>query len=278
MVDSHLIGTALAVAKSAAKKAGLEARRIREQGSFSIEMKGSRDLVTEADLACETIIVETIRESFPDHLILSEEAPLPNLKRLAQGPLWIIDPIDGTTNFAHGHHCVGVSIGFAIDGIRQVGVVYCPFLEELFSASRGEGAFLNGSPIHVSGVTKPEEALIATGFPYQRSNIQGIIHRLESALTRFRDVRRLGACSVDICFTACGRLDGYYEDVKPWDVAAGLMIAEEAGAVISRFSDPYAQFPAWEDPENLTPADIDGTNLIVSAPGIAEALIQALEI
>lgn len=278
MTTKDFIGTALEVAKVAATKAGIHARTLRNEGKFAIELKGSRDLVTEADLQCEQIIVETIRQRFPDHLILSEESPLPNLRELSCGPLWIIDPIDGTTNFAHGQHCVGISIGFAIDGIRQAGVVYCPFLDELFYASRGNGAFLNDVPISVSSVTKAEEALICTGFPYQREYLTGIMRRLEQSLRTFRDIRRLGACSVDICFTACGRLDGFYEDVKPWDVAAALMIAEEAGASIDRFFDPETKFRAWSDPDNLTPEQIDGSNLIVCAPGIKDALKEALRI
>ncbi|MCB0329973.1 MAG: inositol monophosphatase [Bdellovibrionales bacterium] len=275
--QSALILSALTVAKEAARKGGARARELRESGEFSISFKGNRDLVTEADLQCEEIIIQVIREAFPEHNILSEEGELPPLSSLHKGPLWIIDPIDGTTNFAHGQPCVGVSVGFAIDGRRQAGAVYCPFLDEMFSAARGHGAYLNDKRISVSTVTTPEEALVCTGFPYQREYLEGVMHRLGRVLSQFRDLRRLGACSVDLCFTACGRLDGFYEDVKPWDVAAGLMIAEEAGAFIGRFEDPRPEYRAWRDPNGETPPDIDGTNIIVCSPGIAEALQQALK-
>ncbi|MCI5064776.1 inositol monophosphatase [bacterium] len=299
---------ALLIAKRAAYRAGEHAREMRNSHRFSIQYKnhqhnGSRDLVTEADLQCEAIILEIIREAFPEHRILSEEST-PNipsdelLKSLHHGPLWVIDPIDGTTNFAHDQPCVGISIAFAFDGVRQIGVVSCPFLSELFYATKGGGAFripiaphqeehhreeVIPEPISVTPVTEPEQALIGTGFPYQRTHLSGVLTRLHSVLREFRDLRRLGAASVDLCFVACGRLDGFYEDLKPWDVAAGLLIAAEAGAVIGRFEEQPEKEAgigehsrAWMAPRGETPTEIDGSDLVVAAPGVFDALLRAV--
>jgi myo-inositol-1(or 4)-monophosphatase len=279
MIDRDFTQKIFTIAKKAALEAGDHARSMREQQKFSVHLKGTRDLVTEADLECEAMILETIRKNFPDHNILSEESPLPDLASLHEGPLWIVDPIDGTTNFAHGQPCVGISIGFAYDGVRQVGVVYCPFLDELYSAVRGNGAYMNAKPISVSGATVAEKSLICTGFPYDREKLTGLLKRLERVVRKFRDLRRLGAASVDICFIANGRLDGFYEDLKPWDAAAGLMIAEEAGAYIGHFSDPYPHTLAWAPDSDIEiPEQLDASNLVVCTPGIAEELQATLSL
>lgn len=265
----------LEIAIKAAVLAGEHALKLRESSDFKVSFKGTRDLVTDADTECEKIIIDLITENFPDHNILSEESSPELLEGLGSGPLWVIDPIDGTTNFAHGQAHVGVSIGFAIDGIREVGVVYCPFLNELYTAKKGSGAFCNDKPIEVREVSVPEHAIITTGFPYQRTEITGVLKRVGSVVKKYRDLRRLGAASVDICWVASGKLDGYFEDVCPWDVTAGLLIANEAGAYIGNYEEINNPPLAWKDSE-ITPKEIDGTRIVVCSPGIAEDLVSTL--
>jgi myo-inositol-1(or 4)-monophosphatase len=248
-------------AESAAMTAGEFVRRMRVQGPIDIQFKGLRNLVTEADLGAEKLILEHIRSRFPEHSILSEETS-PALAENAEylGPLWIIDPVDGTTNFAQGLFQVGVSIAFAYEGKVQAGVVYAPFLGELFSAIRGQGALCNGKPIFVSDKSDFESCLIGTGFPYDRSDVSSVVSRFDRVLRRCRDLRRLGAASLDICWVACGRLDGFYESLAPWDMAAACLIAREAGAHIGH--------TAERDKDEVLPLEFDGRELILSGSKI----------
>ncbi len=278
---TELRENALQVAKKAALLAGEHALKIRKDESFKVSLKGDRDLVTEADLECEKIILKEIHSHFPDHQILSEETSTEMSEKLHTGPLWVIDPIDGTTSFAHGHIHFGVSIAFVFDGKREAAVVNCPALNELYTAIKGGGAYCNGESIKASSVTEMKNALICTGFPYQREYLDGIIHRITGILRACRDMRRLGAASVDICWVASGKIDGFYEDLMPWDVAAGLLIAEEAGAKITRFTEKNTDYQALKTykgdvPEGALPDEIDGTNLVVSAPGIEKEFVQTL--
>jgi len=199
------------------------------------EHKGAIDLVTEADLGSEKVIIESIRKVFPDHAILAEES---GVSGETLGNRWIIDPLDGTTNFTHQVGLFGVSIAFEMEGEIAVGIVLNPVTGELFTAVQGQGAQLNGRPIHVSETRLISESLLVTGFPY---NFKEIFHE---AMLRFSNcqrvsqgVRRLGSASLDLCFLACGRFEGYWEqNLKPWDTAAGCLIAREAGAHITDFS------------------------------------------
>jgi myo-inositol-1(or 4)-monophosphatase len=264
----------LGVAIEAAKRAGEVICQQRRTQSVSVSFKGARDLVTTADLAAEKIVIETIGSYYPTHKILAEESSQ-NLDptEFGQGTVWVIDPIDGTTNYAHGHFQVGVSIACAIDGKSVAGAVLAPFLDELFTASIGGGAFLNGEPISVSPTDRLEAALIATGFPYDRTNVPNICKRLQALLLRCRDIRRLGAASLDICWVACGRLDAYYEEtLNPWDGAAACLIAREAGARIGH----YAYDSSTQRRTEGYPGDLFMDNLIVSAPGVFEQLTMEL--
>ncbi|MFN8392267.1 MAG: inositol monophosphatase family protein [Bdellovibrionota bacterium] len=268
MVDGDEI---VSVAKEAALKAGEFAASVRNRGAFEIQFKegNQRNLLTEADLGAEKIILEIVRSRFPDHTILAEESsPVFEQAEDYLGPLWIIDPIDGTTNFAHAHHHVGVSIAFADRGVAQAAVVHAPFLGETFTAVRGKGAFRNGDPISVSGRTSLESALIGTGFPYGRESADEIARRLANVLRNCRDVRRAGAASLDLCWVACGRLDGFYEPLAPWDIAAGLLIAREAGARIGRYSDANR--------DSALPDELDGNDLCLATPAIYEDLEKIL--
>ncbi len=200
----------------------------------TITKKGRFNLVTEIDKASEKAVVGLILKRFPDHSILAEESPA----ILGSEYRWIIDPIDGTTNFAHGFPIVSVSIGLERDGRLEMGGVFDPFRKELFFAERSQGATLNGKRIHVSKAKTLEDSLLATGFPYDR-NIKpdDYLGMLRVFLPRIQGIRRGGSAAIDLCYVACGRFDGYYEmKLAPWDKAAGMMIVEEAGGRLTDFS------------------------------------------
>lgn len=201
----------------------------------TISYKGEIDLVTEADTKSEEFIVDGINASFPDHSILSEEKGVINF---GSDYLWIIDPLDGTTNYAHGFPVYAVSIALEYRGEVIVGVVYDPNLDELFTAEKGKGARLNGEPIHVSEIGDMGKSLLATGFPYYFRQDPDLILKYFSAFAiKAQGIRRAGAATIDLVGLACGRFDGYWEfGLKPWDAAAGGLIAVEAGARITNFN------------------------------------------
>ncbi len=197
-----------------------------------IEHKGEINLVTEIDIKSEALIKQRIGKMFPDHQILAEESDVPKQKSAFR---WIVDPLDGTTNYAHGFPMFCVSIALEIDGRVDVGVVYDPMRDELFTATRGGGAHLNGKPIKVSAETELGESLIATGFPYdlRTSDVNNLDH-WNAMIFKTRAVRRAGSAALDLCYTAMGRFDGFWElKLHPWDVAAGALIVEEAGGKVS---------------------------------------------
>ena len=187
-----------------------------------IAQKGPDNLVTEADVASEKQIIETIRSKFPDHDILAEESGWH--KSGDSRYRWIIDPLDGTTNYAYQLPIFSISIGFAVDDDIMMGLVLNPASGELFTAVRGQGAYLNGVPIRVSARNDIGEALLVTGFPYDVDQIlRSVMRRFEACLTAARGIRRLGSAALDLCFVACGRFDGFWEEhLKPWDTAAGV--------------------------------------------------------
>ena len=225
----------LKLAVAAAKKAGAIQRR--HLGKLSgYRLKGVANLVTEVDVLCEEAVIGTIRRRFPDHSFLAEER---GEDRAADSDLvWVIDPLDGTTNYAHSYPLFCVSIGLAVKGRIEVGVVLDPIHRELFTAVRGRGAFINGKPIRVSRVARLEDSMLCTGFSYDRGD------RLRRSLEAFirllpypQAIRRDGCAALDICYVACGRYDGFWEHhLNPWDVAAGTLILEEAGGRVSDLS------------------------------------------
>jgi len=200
-----------------------------------VTKKGPIDLVTEADIASEKQIIDTILARFPDHSILAEESGLTHSKDSIYQ--WIIDPLDGTTNFAHQVPIFSISIAFAANSEVVVGMVLNPVSGEFFSAVRGKGAALNGNPIKVTDQKNISDSLLVTGFPYDHKNhLRPLITRFENCLKATRGVRRFGSAALDLCFVACGRLDGFWEEnLKPWDTAAGAFIAKEAGAMVTDF-------------------------------------------
>lgn len=201
---------------------------------FSVDKKGSIDLVTEVDLACERMCRALLAERFPEHDILAEELSDP--AEPASGRCrWVFDPLDGTTNYAHGVPIFCASLALEIDGKAEVGAVYDPTREELFTAERGVGAFLNGAPLHVSPTGTLIDALLVTGFPYDVHQQTGdLVEMFGAFLGTARAVRRLGAAALDLCYVAAGRFEGFWEQrLKPWDVAAGALIVEESGGRVT---------------------------------------------
>lgn len=227
--------TLVEVALAAAKQAG---GLLREEfgTAHQFSLKSSRsDLVTEFDHRSEEMIIEVIREHFPDHEILAEESPPCETQSEYR---WIIDPLDGTTNYAHGFPLFAVSIAVEQRGGELlVGVVYSPVLDELFFAQAGKGATLNGKPIKVSRTDHLNSSMIATGFPYNLDRIEANLIHFGKFAHRAQAIRRAGAAALDLCYVACGRFDGFWElDLKPWDVAAGALIIREAEGRVSDFS------------------------------------------
>lgn len=217
----------------AAKAAGA-LQRERLWLEHDIAFKGKSNLVTEVDTACEELIVDAIRGSYPDHDILAEENEYIPINSSHK---WIIDPLDGTTNYAHGFPWFGVSIALEIDAEIQTGVIFHPMMNELFTATKGKGAFLNGGRIHVSLHTQLQDCLLATGFPYDRTwDNENNFSNFEKMQMAARAVRRAGAAALDLAYVAAGRLDGYWEcKLKPWDTAAGMLLVEEAGGKVTDY-------------------------------------------
>ena len=211
-----------------------KAGNIVKKGFYSdknINFKGSVDLVTEYDVMCENYLKDNLSKLFPSFKIIAEES---NNKDIwdNSGNNIVIDPIDGTTNFVHGVPHIAISVGIYENGKGKYGAVYNPILDEFYSAETSKGAFLNGKEIKVSKTDSLINSLTATGFPYKQDNIGYTIGILEQVITKTRGIRRLGAASLDLCYTARGMFDIYYEEVlKPWDMAAGIIIVREAGGV-----------------------------------------------
>lgn len=216
--------------KAAAESAGI-IREFASNQSFEIGLKRKNDLVTDADLASEKKIIEVIKSAFPDDQFLAEESNTHSM--LPNGRVWIIDPIDGTTNFSHGFPPYCVSIAFWEDGEAKVGIVLEVAHDEWFWAVEGEGAWLGDRQISISEITEPFRALIGTGFPYSEfALINPYTEVLKNLMQKTHGIRRAGSAAYDLCCVASGRLDGFYEyGLNPWDIAAGMLIIKEAGGI-----------------------------------------------
>jgi myo-inositol-1(or 4)-monophosphatase len=252
----------LNIAIRAARRAGeIMIRNLNKLESMQIAEKGRNDFVTRVDELAEAAIIEVIRDHYPDHAVLAEESGASGDHEYE----WIIDPLDGTTNYLHGFPTFSVSIAVARQGDLQHGVVYDPMRQEIFSASRGQGAQLDGRKIRVSGQTGLHHALIATGFPYRltESEIDVYLAMLRAVMIETAGVRRPGSAALDLCYVASGRVDGFWElGLRKWDVAAGALIIREAGGRISDFrgSDAY----------------LDNGNVVAGAPKVYAALSKLL--
>jgi myo-inositol-1(or 4)-monophosphatase len=253
----------LAVAIPAAQAAGAAVRAVSDAGVQDLRFKGEgkRDLVTEADKRSEQIIVDAITQRFPDHRILAEEGTSTG----GSGEYrWIIDPLDGTTNFAHRYPLYCVSIAVERGGETRAGVVYAPYMDELFVAVRGEGATLNGVPIRVSAVDELIGGLLCTGFPYRLDGPEGNnLMNWGNFVLRTQATRRDGAAALDLCYVAAGRFDGFWElNLQPWDIAAGALIVQEAGGTIS---DAYGR-----------PFTVEGHDVVASNGLLHEKMLDVL--
>ena len=245
-MDKEFIDRIAAVGRQAALAAGAVLRQ-NYYKPHQITYKGAIDPVTETDLQSQEMITALIRQAFPDHGLLAEEESLRAEATGGHGGpphqslspyRWIIDPLDGTVNFAHGFPAFCVSIALEMEGALHCGVIYDPLRDELFEARKGGGAFLNGQPIRVSKTERLDRALLTTGFPYDiRERLTETLARLGRLLGVAQGVRRAGSAALDMCYVACGRFDGFWEEnLKPWDTAAGLLIITEAGGKITTFS------------------------------------------
>ena len=251
---------------SVLRKAALAGGKVLAEkfGKVGYRLKGRANLLTEADLASEKAVKAVIRRAFPLDGFMAEESPA---EPAANGRLWIIDPLDGTTNYAHGFPAAAVSIGFAENGAVKAGGVFDPFRGEFFSASLGGGAFLNGRRLAVSGVRALSRALLVTGFAYDRAEKADFYCGFFAEfMTLSHDVRRMGSASLDLCWLAAGRTDGYWEfGLKPWDVAAGGLIAAEAGARVTDFSGRR-----WSVDAAM------GSETLAASPGLHGAMLKLI--
>ena len=248
-----------ALAEDVAREAADLLRSGLSQGRGTVTTKTSdTDMVTEMDTAAEELIVGRLSEARPDDSILAEEGA----DRTGTSAIrWVIDPLDGTTNYLYGHLRYGVSIAAEVDGETVVGVVADPSLDEVFTATKGGGAFLNGEPITHSDHDDLATALIATGFSYLPEDRVRQAQVLTTVLPAVRDIRRHGSAALDLCWAACGRVDAYYEvGLQPWDIAAGVLVASEAGAVVC----------------GVDGGPASAESVMAAAPGMAQALLRLL--
>lgn len=207
----------------------------RRESGFRVDKKGAIDLVTEVDFECERMCRAVVAERFPGHDVLAEELSSGPGERARTSHRWVFDPLDGTTNYAHGLPIFCASLALEIEGVAQVAAIFDPTRHELFTAERGVGAFLNGTRLQVSGAATLIDSLLVTGFPYDVHRQTGDLVALFGAfLGRARAVRRLGSAALDLCYVAAGRFEGFWEQhLQPWDVAAGALVVAEAGGRVT---------------------------------------------
>ena len=211
---------------------------------INISKKGDINLVTEADLASEALIVERIKSYYPRHSILAEESGEAVIVGGDAAWKWIVDPLDGTTNYAHGYPCFCVTLALEHENEIVIGVTFDPTRDELFAAEKGQGASLNGRRIRVSETDSLSEALVVTGFPYDFKQRDNFARHLTNFMLSSRGVRRDGSAAIDMAYVACGRYDGFWEEgLNPWDVAAGLLLINEAGGRVTYYDDsPFSVY------------------------------------
>jgi myo-inositol-1(or 4)-monophosphatase len=250
----------LAVAIDAVLRAGA-IQKSRYGTEIEVDYKGTINLVTEVDHACEQTIIETIRESFEDHDIVTEERII---DRRGSRFVWYCDPLDGTTNYAHGYPCFCSSVAVARDGEVVAGAIYDPLLEELYTAEKGGGSYCSGRRMQVSKTSALIDSLLVTGFPYDiHRNTRERLRYFDYVMSVAHAVRRDGAAALDLCYVAGGRMDGYWEEkLQSWDMAAGRLMVEEAGGRVSRYDGSIL---------SLEPDEIVATNGVIH-----EALLGAL--
>jgi myo-inositol-1(or 4)-monophosphatase len=260
MHDRSVLEEAITIAHDAGR---IVARDFPRFALDHVGFKGAVNPVTETDMAAEELILERLQDAFPTHRILAEEAGGDEWRDPGP-PIWLIDPLDGTNNFAHGFPHVGVSLALIEERRPVLGVIHDPLRRETFVATAGGGAYLNGEPIQVTRVEHLADAFLATGFPYDRRTApDNNVQRLDHFLRRSQGVRRAGAAVLDLAYVACGRLDGFWEiRLHPWDVAAGILIVREAGGRVTDFSNG--------------PDCLSGQRILASNGHIHEQMLQVI--
>jgi myo-inositol-1(or 4)-monophosphatase len=225
------------VARAAVEEASAMLRATWREAK-TIEHKGAVDLVTATDRAIEAAMLAQLRSAFPDHLVIAEESAGELRRPPRDRHVWYLDPLDGTTNFAHAYPQFAVSLALAEGAELLFGIVHDPLRDETFVAERGRGATLNGVPIHCSSTSDLEHALLATGFPYdRREHLDFYLSFVADFIRRSQGIRRNGSAALDLCYVACGRLDGFWEwKLHPWDTAAGALIVRESGGTVTDFA------------------------------------------
>lgn len=251
----------LNIARDAALKAGdVIVRNLDKLDRIAVTNKNVNDFVTEVDVRAEEMIIETIRQAYPSHGILAEESG----EQTGDDTVWIIDPLDGTKNYLHGFPHFAVSIGVQIKGKLEYALIYQPLTKEIFSAKRGSGARLNDRRIRVSKCTQLTQALIGTGFPFRdKKNLEPYLSTFSALFKQASGIRRAGAAALDLAYVAAGRLDGFWEfNLKPWDLAAGILLIREAGGLIC---DPHGGDDYFKS-----------GNIVAGNPKICKSLLQHL--
>ncbi|OGT63589.1 MAG: inositol monophosphatase [Gammaproteobacteria bacterium RIFCSPHIGHO2_12_FULL_45_9] len=225
----------LHIAISAARRAArVITRSLDRPDTIVVQEKGNHDFVTDIDQAAEAEIIQVIRTAYPDHTIIAEET---GITQEGHEYVWIIDPLDGTTNFIHGFPQFAISIAMARQGKLEIGLVYDPLKDELFTATRGQGARLNNRRIRVSHCQQLKDALIGTGFPYKEDQFQTYLQQFGAVLPVAAGIRRAGSAALDLAYLAAGRLDGFWEsNLQYWDIAAGVLLIQEAGGLVTDFT------------------------------------------
>ncbi|OGI44325.1 MAG: inositol monophosphatase [Candidatus Muproteobacteria bacterium RIFCSPHIGHO2_01_FULL_65_16] len=248
--------------KAARRAGGVIMRHLDRLERLTVETKGRNDFVSEVDRQAEAEIIHILRTAYPDHAILAEETGA----QPGDHYQWVIDPLDGTTNFLHGYPQFGVSIALRHKGRLEQAVVFDPHKNELFTAGRGQGAHLNDRRIRVSKITELELALLGTGFPFRSNEYLEIwINTLRELLTRTSGIRRAGSASLDLAHVACGRFDGFWEfGLSPWDMAAGCLLIQEAGGMVSDFAGG----------QNY----LESGNIVAGAPKIFDAMLRHIQL
>ncbi|MBC7798913.1 MAG: inositol monophosphatase [Pyrinomonadaceae bacterium] len=249
-------------AKETARQAGLILLEKYGRAQLEITVKGEKNIVTEADLAAEKYIVEAIKTRFPRHAILAEESGA-SVTESDYEYRWIIDPLDGTTNFSHAYPCFCVSIGLEYKGELHVGAIYDPTRDEMFAAEKGNGATLNNKRIRVSQIDDLQNALLVTGFPYDVKKRETFVDLFSKFVLNAQGVRRDGSAAIDLAYVACGRFDGFWEDgLNAWDTAAGVLFVREAGGIVTHYDN--------------TPFDIHKPQMLASNGLLHEQMLKVL--